>query len=48
VATSYAAGGDAFEHISHEDGRGLGTGRYTWTAAVALMLMEELVDRDVE
>jgi glycogen debranching enzyme len=48
VATAYAAGGDAFEHISHEDGRGLGTGRYTWTAGVALMLMEELVDRDVE
>jgi glycogen debranching enzyme len=48
VATSYAAGGDAFEHISHENGRGLGVGRYTWTASVALQLMEELVDRDVE
>jgi glycogen debranching enzyme len=48
VATSYAAGGDAFEHISHEDGRGLGTSGYTWTAAVALMLMEELLDCDVE
>lgn len=48
VASSYAAGGDAFEHLSHEDGGGLGTGRYTWTAAVALQLMEELVDRDVE
>src|SRR5581483_7539190 len=48
VATAYAAGGDAFEHLSHEDGCGLGTGRYTWTAAVALQLMEELVDRDVE
>jgi Trehalase len=46
VATSYAAGGDAFEHISHEDGRGLGVGGYTWTAAVALMLMEELLDGD--
>src|SRR5579884_217090 len=48
VATAYAAGGDAFEHLSHEDGCGLGTGRYTWTAGVALQLMEELVDRDVE
>jgi neutral trehalase len=46
VATSYAAGGDAFEHISHEDGRGLGIGGYTWTAAVALMLMDELLDGD--
>ncbi len=48
VATMYAAGGDAFEHISHEDGTGLGTGGYTWTAAVALMLMEDLLDRDAE
>jgi hypothetical protein len=47
VAAAYAAGGDAFEHFSHENGHGLGTGRYTWGAAVALVLMEDFVDTDV-
>ncbi|HZQ26525.1 MAG TPA: trehalase family glycosidase [Acidimicrobiales bacterium] len=44
TATSYAAGGDAFEHLSHEDGRGLGTTRYTWGAAAALLLMADFID----
>lgn len=46
VALAYAAGGDAYEHNSHENGHGLGTGRYTWGAAVALVLMEDYADRD--
>lgn len=44
IGTSFAASGDAFEHHSHEDGRGLGTAPYTWGAAVALVLMQELLD----
>jgi hypothetical protein len=44
TALSYAAGGDAFEHLSHETGRGLGTGRYTWGAAAALLLMNDFPD----
>lgn len=44
TATSYASGGDTFEHLSHEDARGLGVGGYTWGAAVALTLMHELLD----
>jgi hypothetical protein len=47
VATSFAAGGEAFEHISHEDGRGLGITDYTWTAAVALVLMQDFIDDDM-
>ena len=46
TATSYASGGDAYEHLSHEDGRGLGVPRYTWGAAVALTLMDELLDAE--
>ena len=42
VVTAFGSGGDVFEHNSHEDGRGLGVGRYTWGAAVALVLMEDL------
>jgi hypothetical protein len=44
TATSYAAGGDAYEHLSHETGKGLGTFGYTWGAAVALVLMADFVD----
>lgn len=48
AAVSYAGGGDAFEHLSHETGRGLGTSGYTWTAAVALMLMADFCDDDLD
>ena len=44
VATAFAAGGETFEHHSHEDGAGLGTVDYTWGAGVALVLMAELLD----
>jgi hypothetical protein len=40
-----AAGGDAFEHLNHEDAQGLGVGNYTWGAATALVLMEDLAER---
>jgi hypothetical protein len=46
TALSYAAGGEAFEHLSHETGRGLGTFGYTWGAAVALVLMADFTDTD--
>jgi hypothetical protein len=46
TATSFAAGGEAFEHLSHENGHGLGVADYTWTAAVALVLMDDFVDPD--
>jgi hypothetical protein len=44
TAVSYAAGGEAFEHLSHETGRGLGTFGYTWGASVALVLMQDFID----
>jgi glycogen debranching enzyme len=44
VAGAYASGGDAFEHHSHEDGRGLGTLGYTWGAGTALVLMQDVLD----
>lgn len=44
VATAFAAGGETFEHHSHEDGRGLGITDYTWGGAVALVLMADLLD----
>ncbi len=43
VADAYASGGDAFEHNSHEDGRGLGTLGYTWGAGTALVLMQDVL-----
>lgn len=46
VAVAYAAGGDVFEHNSHENGRGLGTGHYTWGAGLALVLMADYADDD--
>jgi hypothetical protein len=46
TAISYAAGGDAYEHLSHETGRGLGTTGYTWGAGTALLLMADFVDPD--
>lgn len=47
VATSYAAGGEAFEHLSHETGQGCAIVDYTWTAAVALVLMADFIDDDI-
>jgi len=44
TTTSFLAGGEAFEHLSHEDGRGLGVTDYSWTAAVALVLMADFLD----
>ncbi|MBW3560982.1 MAG: hypothetical protein KY437_00630 [Actinobacteria bacterium] len=46
VATAFAAGGESFEHHSHEDGRGLGITDYTWGGGVALVLMADLLDRE--
>lgn len=45
MAASVASGGDAFEHLSHEDGQGLGVSNYTWGAATALVLMADLAER---
>lgn len=43
VAAAYGSGGQAFEHNSHEDGRGLGTPGYTWGAGTALVLMQDVL-----
>ncbi len=44
VALAYAAGGDSFEHNSHENGRGLGCTGYTWSGCAALVLMHDVLD----
>jgi hypothetical protein len=44
VAVSFAMSGHAYEHLSHLDGHGLNAVDYTWTAAVALVLMKDLID----
>lgn len=40
---AFCAGGDAFEHLCPQTGHGLGIHGYTWGAAIALVLMTEVL-----
>lgn len=46
VATSFATNGHANEHLSDDDGHGLNAPDYTWTASIALVLLQDFIDGD--